>query len=833
MKSTLTGREARFLVGLVALLASLAAPAAARVEAPTVAPAAALVAVSFHGPADLARFTALGLDVLTIRSGVGAHVLAWPGDLEAIAAAGFGIQVLDADYGRTLARERGVAPKADRASTTAVPPFGAGSLAGFYTLAEVNAFLDSIASNDPNGIVSSVVDIGLSRQSRPIRAIRIAKESAGDHTRPRVLYTGLTHAREPGGMQNILYFISKLLQGYGTDPNLTYLVDEREMWFVPLVNPDGYLINQNTWFNSGSFGLWRKNARDNNNDGSITSADGVDINRNFGYQWGFDNIGSSGTPSSATYRGTAGFSEPETRAIRDHAIAHGFRTAQNFHTFHEATLWPFAYNASATPDAAFFTRLVDDMMRDSHYAYGNVVEILYEVNGDANDWMYGEQVAKPKAIAVTSECGGQNDNFWPPASRILPIAHQNLRSNVVLAYGAGTYAHPDPAVAPQIVSEDGFLHPNGSAEIALTLRNDGLDPTNGIVTVTATTAVPGITITDPISTFPALASLAAAGPGSDRIGIEAASSVPSGTVVPLALAIHDTGTFALCDTTWITVGQPVVVFSDDASSGLGSWTPTGGWGTQNLAGDLVFSDSPAGDYAVGADARLTLAAPLDLSGGHAARLEFNTQWKLEGGFDFARVEVSTNGGTTWTALPGRMTRPGHGNTGGYGGGTQPLGVPGYDGTNAFFEPEVIDLTAYVGLTNLRLRFRLTSDAGVEWDGWHVDDVRVLVYPEDTTDAGPEAGEMPGLALAVTGANPFHDTARLRATFARPTAFRAAVYGVDGRRVQWLGAGMAAAGSRDLVWDGRAADGRRVAAGAYVIRLDAGAESVQRRVVLVH
>ena len=128
-----------------------------------------------------------------------------------------------------------------------------------------------------------------------------------------VLYTGLTHAREPLSMMNLFYFVQLLCENYGTDPELTYLIDNREMWFIPVVNPDGYLYNESIQPNGG--GMHRKNRRDTNCvDGTNR---GVDLNRNYGYSWGANNTGSSPDPCSTTYRGTEEFSEPETAAVRD------------------------------------------------------------------------------------------------------------------------------------------------------------------------------------------------------------------------------------------------------------------------------------------------------------------------------------------------------------------------------------------------------------------------------------------------------------------------------------------------------------------------------------
>jgi hypothetical protein len=280
------------------------------------------------------------------------------------------------------------------------------------------------------------------------------------------------------------------------------------------------------------------------------------------------------------------------------------------------------------------------------------------------------------------------------------------------------------------------------------------------------------------------------------------------------------------------VGQPTTIFSDNASGGLTGWTSVGGWGIQTVNGNPLFSDSPSGNSPNNANARLTLNTPLDLSGGLKAYLTFNTQWEMEIGFDFGRVEVSTNGGTTWTAVAGRMTRPAHGTTGGYAGGTQTAGTVGYDGAKRFMAPEVVDLSAYVGLSNVRLRFRLTTDSATTHDGWLVDDIKVLVYHTDITDVAADGRRGPAVTLATASQNPFRDTARLRATFAAPTPFQALVYSVDGRRVRLLGAGVAAAGPREFVWDGRDDAGAQAASGAYIVRLQSPAGEVTQRVVRV-
>src|SRR5438045_1886093 len=112
-------------------------------------------------------------------------------------------------------------------------------------------------------------------------------------------------------MQALCYFVTDILSKYGTDPVATYLLDNRRLYIVPGVSPDGTEINRVSF--PGGGGLHRKNMRDTNGDSPQTySGDRVDLNLNFGFKWGNDNVGSSPTVGSETYRGSAPFSEPET-----------------------------------------------------------------------------------------------------------------------------------------------------------------------------------------------------------------------------------------------------------------------------------------------------------------------------------------------------------------------------------------------------------------------------------------------------------------------------------------------------------------------------------------
>ena len=151
-----------------------------------------------------------------------------------------------------------------------VTGFGFGSMGGYYTLAEVIEELDSMKLLFPN-LLSTKLSIGTSIEGRPIYMVKISNNPNVNEDEPELLYTALHHAREPEGMMQMIFYMYYLLENYGTNPEVTCLVDNREIFFIPVVNPDGYEYNRQTNPNGG--GMWRKNRR--NNGGGIY---GVDLN---------------------------------------------------------------------------------------------------------------------------------------------------------------------------------------------------------------------------------------------------------------------------------------------------------------------------------------------------------------------------------------------------------------------------------------------------------------------------------------------------------------------------------------------------------------------------
>ncbi|MEX2596606.1 MAG: M14 family metallopeptidase, partial [Salibacteraceae bacterium] len=313
--------------------------------------------------------------------------------------------------------------------------FVLGSMGGFYTYDEFLQQLDSMHQLYPSLItVRQPIDTFLSHQNRPIYHVKISENAAVNENEPEALYTAIHHAREPQSLTQLIFYMWYLLENYGSINEVTQLLDQTELYFIPMINPDGYIRNETTNPNGG--GMWRKNLR-NNGDGT----EGVDLNRNYGYEWGIDNQGSSPSTSAQTYRGPAPFSEPETQAVKWFCEQHDFGLALNYHSFGNYLIYPWGTGTELTPDSNVFIAMAEALTAQNNYLFGTGVQTVgYSVNGDSDDWMYGEQTTKSKMFSMTPEVGKGDDGFWPVVSRITPLSQENVLPNLLLAHFAGNYA---------------------------------------------------------------------------------------------------------------------------------------------------------------------------------------------------------------------------------------------------------------------------------------------------------------------------------------------------------------------------------------------------------
>ncbi len=176
----------------------------------------------------------------------------------------------------------------------------------YHTYSEGMAEINQLHADFPS-LVGTPFSIGTTLNGNTIWAFKVSDNPTIDENEPEVLIGSYIHAREAITIEVVLHFLHYLTDNYGTNQRVTDIVDGREIWFIPFMNPDGLLYNEST--NPSGGGMWRKNRR--NNGGSY----GVDLNRNFSYQWGYDNVGSSPNGGDETYRGPSSSSELETVAV--------------------------------------------------------------------------------------------------------------------------------------------------------------------------------------------------------------------------------------------------------------------------------------------------------------------------------------------------------------------------------------------------------------------------------------------------------------------------------------------------------------------------------------
>ncbi len=287
----------------------------------------------------------------------------------------------------------------------------------FHDYTEIVAELRKIASDHPN--ITQLTSIGKSVEGRDIWKIRISGDLKNASALPAAIFMGGHHAREHVSIEMPLFLARHLVEKHAAgDAEVTRLLSGRDVHIIPVVNPDGAEHDVST----GSYQYWRKN-RGRNENGSF----GTDLNRNYSYLWGMG--GSSQNPDAETYMGTAPFSEPETRAIRDFVDAQTNATMLlSFHTFSELILYPWGGTDDPVADErdrSVFVTMAKTMAKWNNYAPMQSSE-LYIATGDTADWAY----ATHNIFAFTFELDPSdmfNGGFYPGQAILPEVFRKNLQ----------------------------------------------------------------------------------------------------------------------------------------------------------------------------------------------------------------------------------------------------------------------------------------------------------------------------------------------------------------------------------------------------------------------
>lgn len=302
--------------------------------------------------------------------------------------------------------------------------------------------LQTIASDPRNRGFVKLYDIGNTVQGRDIWAIRMTQGVAGLRLgkRPAVLYQGTTHAREwistEVPMRLLEWFVA---ERRAENPEVVDILETTELWFVPVVNPDGYEYTFTTER------LWRKNLQDNDDNDIINNADGVDVNRNYPEHWNWENERSSPVPSNDTYRGETPGSEPETQSNMHLVEAMAkFKFAVSYHSFGQLLLYTQGWQTlTPSADDPIYVALsgTDDDPAIADFNPG-VGADLYTTNGEFTDWAHATEGVLGWTPELSEGCEGEpgcNNGFEFPddEAKVQAEFERNLDFALNVARSAG------------------------------------------------------------------------------------------------------------------------------------------------------------------------------------------------------------------------------------------------------------------------------------------------------------------------------------------------------------------------------------------------------------
>ncbi len=745
-------RTAALLLGSL-LLASL--PAAAAAETALVR-----AHVTFPDKAHRSRALAEGLDLERVR-GLEADAYVTPAQLEGLRADGCRVDVV-AEY---------PAPGPGRAPAT-TPEF----LPQYYTYAEAVAKLNALAAAYP--ALTSLEDLGNSIEGRDILALKISDNAAVDEDEPEVLVMGCHHSREAISVIVPLALADSLLLNYGTNPQFTQWVDEREIWVLPVVNPDGLVHCENTYY------FWRKNRR---------GGYGVDLNRNYAFEWGHDNIGSSGSTSNETYRGASPASEPEVQAIQSFVDSRQFVFSLSFHSYGDWLLWGPGYKPAHPEDQDVFRGYGDLVAPVNGFEPGNPASsTIYTTNGSSDDWLYNA-LSHAKVFALTPEVG--TSGFNPPAAEIPSLTIDGL----ACIWPALEHADRPTRLAP----------PGPPALDVLPVDGDGA--------YDVTWSAPTLADTEPVEyeivekTGPVILTDGfESGAGNFATGGFATSTVRK---YAGSFSLFSGGGNAVDRICWSK--EAYTVQPGDSFTFRAWWDLESGW-----------------DYAY---------VVLSTDGGRSFV-------PLPGSFTTMSDPNSRNADNGITGTSSGVFQPMSFSLAAWEGQSVRLGfrfnADEAVGSAGIYIDEVAPVRAFTTTTTLSSAVAGTSfpvasrpdgvyhyavrgrDAEGDWGYWS-DDVPVTVELSTGVEI---AGPAHAFRLAAAAPTPFADRTELRFSLPVRGDHSLTVYDVGGRRVRRLSSGPAEAGAHAVVWDGRDDEGRVVPAGVYFYTLRTDRGELRQRTV---
>ena len=590
---------------------------------------------------------------------------------------------------------------------------------GFYTYEEMLDELDDMYSQYPN-LITQRTDlkdeeyiesphIHETYEGRFLQLVKISDNPQTNEEEPQILYTALHHAREPGSMQQLIYFMWYLLENYESNDSIKQIIDNSELYFVPCVNPDGYVYNQTDEPNGG--GMWRKNRRDNH---------GVDNNRNYSFidengneVW--NTSGTTGNPNGNTYAGNEPFSEAENRAIRYLVESKNFKLALNNHTYGNLLLYPYGYDYNQpTEDNEIYEFISSELVSENNY--DNIISAdLYPAAGDSDDFMYGmltteDNQTREKIFAMTPEIGS---SFWPQSSTIEDLCMGMIKLNLTAAKMIGNYARLKDNSSTFINNlnfESNFIFQrlgiSNNSEFSVSI----IPISSNIESVSSTITINSAQIGEAIN---------------DSFDISLNESIQEGENVIYKYLLNN-GLYDEEITVTKIYGQTQTIIEDDSDNYVNHWHDDSEWSNtyeEYFSPQTSITDSPYSNYSNNSEEIIQLIDPINLSGFVYAEINFDAKWNIESGYDYVQLEISNDNGNSWIPQCGKYTRKGietH---------DFALDEPLYDGNQPQWINETVSLTDYLN-EDIFIRFKLYTDGGLRRDGFYFDNFKIKGVSEN-------------------------------------------------------------------------------------------------------
>ncbi|MBP9191530.1 MAG: T9SS type A sorting domain-containing protein, partial [Ignavibacteria bacterium] len=495
---------------------------------------------------------------------------------------------------------------------------------------------------------------------------------------------------------------------------------------------------------------------------------------------------------------TSPFSEIETRNYMNFVNSRNFNSVFNSHTSGNILIKPWDWiDPKPTPDDHKFNRYLSDMSETSGYRTGTTSQTFgYDLRGGANDWVYNDSAhAGHNIIGITPETG---NSFWPAQSDIIPFAQNMLYSNQYMSLIAGAYIDLDSQSFNQSTYSAGE-----SGNLKIEVKNIGL-LTSSVVKVKLTPVSEGLSI--PVQQFNT-GNLASFASDSVAFDFSIAGNISNNTALAAYLNIVMDTTVVYNEKVFVLVGSGNIVLNDSAENTFANWTTNQGWGVvtnQSNSPKHSFTDSPSGSYQNNADNSMTMVNAFSVNPGSAVYLSFYQKYFLELNEDYGSIEVSGDNGNNWQK------------------------VKSYTGGSSLWTYHSLNLSPFVeNAAELKVRFRLTSDASFNYEGWYVDDIKMTVYNAGTVGIASDE-HFPGtFRLEQNYPNPFNPSTVISYNLPKSSNVSLKVFDILGNEVASLVNGNQIQGSYSVDFNGA-----NIASGIYFYKLTADDYVDVKRMMLV-